>query len=254
MSGRWGGDEPAETTWRRAQLVLIRHGESEWNAERRVQGQLGTGLTARGQAQARAVAQHLITTYPDPAFVVSSDLERVLRTAEPYLAHASHPAELDKRLREIDAGEWSGLLMDDVAEQFSDELAAIRHGADIPRGRTGETFVAMRSRVTEALHDIARRTVRGTPDRGTKTALVFTHGGPVRVAVAEALGLPPGGHRLLAPPANCSVTVLTLLVDPDDDITSTHLSEYNSSYQVYTGPGTGASTSTDMPRWLTDSP
>jgi glucosyl-3-phosphoglycerate phosphatase len=191
-----------------------------------VQGQLGTGLTTLGRAQAAAVTRHLCDTYPHPALVFSSDLERVMQTSEPYLSRTGLPVDLDKRLREIDCGAWSGLLTADVAERFPEEIAAIRRGEDVRRGG-GENFAAMRARVAEALRDIAELTVRSTQPLGTATALVFTHGGPVRVATAEALGLPPDGHRLLDPPENCSVTVLNLTVDPDGEVTAMRLGGYN---------------------------
>ncbi|WP_162449418.1 histidine phosphatase family protein [Phytoactinopolyspora mesophila] len=229
MSGRWAVDEPQFETWREAQLILIRHGESHWNAEGRVQGQLGTGLTPLGHTQAAAVSRHLHATYPKPALVFSSDLERVMQTSAPYLSRTGYPVELDKRLREIDCGAWSGLLREDVLERFPEEIAAIQAGEDVRRGG-GENFAAMRARVGEALRDIAELTVRGIPPENTATALVFTHGGPVRVATAEALDLPPDGHRLLEPPDNCSVTILNMTVDPDGEVTAIRLGGYNSVF------------------------
>ncbi|NED98207.1 histidine phosphatase family protein [Phytoactinopolyspora alkaliphila] len=233
MNGRWAADEPNEDTWRTAQLVLVRHGESWWNAEGRVQGQGGTGLSDRGHTQAADVADHLLATYPQPASVFSSDLERVTQTAQPYLDRAGRVAELDKRLREIDSGEWTGLLTSEVAVRFPEQIAAVRRGEDIPRG-SGENFAAMRARVAEALRDIARRTVDGAEPAGQATAIVFTHGGPIRVATAEALQLPPGGHRLLDPPDNCSVTVLAVPVGQTGEVGQFRLSGYNADHLTRT--------------------
>jgi glucosyl-3-phosphoglycerate phosphatase len=61
----------------------------------------------------------------------------------------------------------------------------------------------------------------------TVSAVVVTHGGPIRVATAEALELPPGGHRLLDPPDNCSVTVLATTVGSTGEVGPIRLTEYN---------------------------
>lgn len=90
MSERQPAAEPSPDKRREARLVLIRHGESIWNGRGRVQGQLGTGLSATGRKQAEAVAAQLLATYPNPAKVFSSDLERVVQTAEPYLSRTGH--------------------------------------------------------------------------------------------------------------------------------------------------------------------
>ncbi|WP_165367732.1 histidine phosphatase family protein [Phytoactinopolyspora endophytica] len=225
-SGPWAVDETARDEYRVARLILVRHGESFWNAEGRIQGQGGTGLSARGEAQAAEVANHLIATYPDPHVVFSSDQERVVQTSEPYLSRTGGSAELDKRLREIDTGDWTGLLTTEAAERFPDQIAAVRRGEDIARGG-GETFADMRTRVGETLRDIASSAGKYVPVRETMTAIVFTHGGPIRVAVAEALGLPPNGHRLLDSPHNCSVTVLSAEVSSDGSVGVFRLAGYN---------------------------
>ncbi|NEE04295.1 histidine phosphatase family protein [Phytoactinopolyspora halotolerans] len=236
-SGRWSADESGGDDCRVARLILVRHGESEWNAEGRIQGQGGTGLSARGEAQAVEVAEHLAVTYPDPHLVVSSDQERVVQTSQPYLSRTGRTAEFDKRLREIDSGVWTGLLTTEVAERYPDQIAAVRRGEDIARGG-GENFAAMRSRVAEALHDLARLARTHVGPGETMTAIVFTHGGPIRVAVADALGLPPNGHRLLDPPRNCSVTILNADVGNLDDETGRfRLEGYNSTGFIVTPSG-----------------
>ena len=64
-------------------LVLVRHGESLWNAEGRLQGQGGTGLSELGHQQAELVAAYLCERFPDVTAVVGSDLQRVAQTAQP---------------------------------------------------------------------------------------------------------------------------------------------------------------------------
>jgi len=192
-------------------LVLVRHGESEWNAERRLQGHGGTGLTALGAAQAGAVAEHLRGAYPQVDLMVRSDLPRVAETAAPWETGFSGTVRLDRRWREIDVGSWSGLTWDEVAERDPETLAAWRAGIDVRRGGA-ETFAELRARVWTAIDAL-----RGTGG----VVVVFTHGGPIRVGVAEALGLPPLGESALAEIANCAITELVLYES------STVLAAYN---------------------------
>lgn len=214
VNARWLVDDPAVPQWRRVRFVLVRHGESTWNAEGRIQGQQCSGLSALGHVQAHDAAAHLARVHPEPDVVAASDLPRVRQTAQPYLAAVGATGTEDPRLREIDNGVWSGRTTADVVADHPDEIAAIRRGEDIPRGG-GETFAQMRARVDAALADLARRAVDVVAEHETMTAVVFTHGGPIRVGVAAALGFPAGGHRLLDTPDNASITELLVTVDAD---------------------------------------
>jgi probable phosphoglycerate mutase len=180
------------------ELVLLRHGESIWNAEHRYQGQQGTGLSARGRQQAKDAAQYLQSLEIDA--IVASDLTRVTETLQPYLdLRGSVPVRIDKRWREIDVGTWGGRLIADVYAEEPDVVDAFARGEDIARGG-GETFRQLRARVWEAMQDITRS--------GARRVLVGTHGGPIRVAAASALNLPAGSELVLDPPVNCSLTTL----------------------------------------------
>ncbi|WP_162606174.1 histidine phosphatase family protein [Jiangella asiatica] len=246
MSARWLVDEPAAADARRVRLVLVRHGESTWNAEGRIQGHLGSGLSERGRAQAADAAKRLHALHPRVAVVTSSDLPRVIETAAAYTAVTAAVVDHDRRLREIDNGAWSGRTTAEVATAHPEQIAAIRRGEDIPRGG-GETFAQLRARVDVALRDLARRVAGRVARRAAgvdaptePTALVFTHGGPIRVAVATALRLPAGGHALLEPPGNCSVTELSALVGTDGETLATTLVGYNHDPLDPAGPRTAA--------------
>ncbi len=184
--------------WRR--LVLVRHGESTWNAAGRIQGHSGGGLTERGRAQAESVAATVAHSYPDVALIARSDLRRVEETAGPAEARLGVPVRVDRRLREIDVGAWAGLTFEEVQERDPDGVAAWRRGEDIGRGG-GETFAELRQRVWQAVTELV-----GTPGGGT--VVLFTHGGPIRVAAACALGLVDASATTLGPLANGSLTVL----------------------------------------------
>jgi glucosyl-3-phosphoglycerate phosphatase len=181
-------------------LVLLRHGESVWNAEHRYQGQQGTGLSARGRQQAKQAADYLQSFEFDA--IVASDLQRVQETLQPYLDSQDHlEVRVDKRWREIDVGTWGGRMIADIAAEEPDVVEAFARGEDVARGG-GETFRQLRARVLEVAQDITRS--------GVRRVLVVTHGGPIRVAAASALGLPAGDEMLLDPPENCSLTTLRL--------------------------------------------
>jgi glucosyl-3-phosphoglycerate phosphatase len=182
-------------------LVLVRHGESEWNAAGIMQGHGGTGLNERGVAQAEATAGYLHEVLTDVALIARSDLQRVEETAAPTERLLGVEAVVDKRLREIDVGTWTGKTREQVLAEDPAAAVAWERGEDVARGGA-ETFAALRVRIWEALLAALDRLAPGS------TGLVFTHGGPIRVAVAEALALPAGAERRLEPVANCSLTVL----------------------------------------------
>lgn len=211
---------------RRVQILLVRHGESLWNAEGRVQGQHGTGLSPQGTQQAADVAEHLAQLVPSPTVIVSSDLERVQQTAEPYLSRVRRSADIDQRLREIDTGRWSGRLRSELPEDFHAEVAAIRRGEEVVYGG-GESYTDLRTRVATALGDAAHAAVAVAGTDDSATVLTFTHGGPIQVAAAEALGLPTNQHIRLQGPVNCSVTTITVAVPSDGTDLSMRLRSYN---------------------------
>lgn len=212
-------------------LVLVRHGESQWNAAGILQGHGGPGLTARGREQAAATARMLARDHLGLAAIARSDLPRVAETAAPTEELVPVTVQVDERLREIDVGSWSGLTRAQAAAADHERYAAWAGGQDVAPGG-GETFAELRARVVEALDDLVAR-VRSEERR---TVVVFTHGGPIRVAVAAALGLPVGGHRSVKPVGNCAVSVLHV---PGAGALATgeaHLAAYNRVGHLAAGP------------------
>ncbi len=167
-------------------IVLVRHGESAWNAEARLQGQADAPLSALGRAQARGLVAALAALDVDR--VVASDLSRARDTA----ALAGHAGAVpDPRWRERGLGIWEGRLERDLEPGV---LREFRRTDVPPEG--GEPWPAFQARVGAALDELA--------DAGGSW-LVFTHGGCVRAAVAHLTG---ADHRTVAGPANASLTVL----------------------------------------------
>lgn len=183
------------------QVVMVRHGESHWNVEKRYQGQADSGLTDLGRQQAARAARVLLDEVGRVDTVWSSDLPRARDTAEAYSVLSGAEVIEDRRLREVDVGDWSGRSIEEIALELPEVVAAAKAGLD-PRRGGGETFAEQRARVGEFLEEMGRSPV----DR----ALVFTHGGAIQVGAAYAAGVPSPGHQSMAPPSNCSRTFLRI--------------------------------------------
>jgi probable phosphoglycerate mutase len=167
-------------------LILVRHGQSTWNADGLLQGQADPPLSDVGRAEAAALAPALAGFPADR--VVCSDMTRARETA----ALAGHPSpRLDARWREIFVGEWAGRPL---AELPGGSEASWRGGPIVPPG--GESWGDLSARVTEALHEL--RAAGGS-------WLVVCHGGAVRAAVAALTGADP---QQMGGPGNASITVL----------------------------------------------
>ena len=171
-------------------LVLVRHGESTWNAEERLQGQLDPPLSDRGRDQARLLAP-VLDAVPDDRIVVS-DLARARQTAE---LLGLETVRLDPRWREIDIGEWGGRTAAEIDAQ-SDELTSWRGGPRTAPG--GESWADFTARVSAAVDELAA---------AGGSWLVVCHGGCIRVATAHLTGADP---LHLGSPPNASATVFEL--------------------------------------------
>lgn len=181
-------------------LLLVRHGESTWNQERRVQGQLDPTLSELGRRQARALADRLRGRRL--AAFYSSDLRRAWQTAE-LVAEAVGAAPVPlPGLREIALGAWEGKTREDLMAEFPAEWEAWarRPSWDIVPG--GEGAGSFEARVLATLAEVQRDLARGD-------VLCLTHGGVIQVALGSVV-VPGRGSDGLFPflIENCSVTVL----------------------------------------------
>ncbi|MGV3575316.1 MAG: histidine phosphatase family protein [Devosia sp.] len=170
-------------------LLLVRHGESEWNAVRRLQGQADIGLSEKGEVQARALAATIEQLAPD--HVITSDLRRACQTA----ALLGFPdAVREAGLREVDVGDWTG---HDIARIIADEPEAYRGwraGTFAPPG--GEIWADFAARTAAATRAAAN---------GADRLLVVCHGGVIRALLQTLLGLEP---RRIIPVGPGSLTIL----------------------------------------------
>jgi broad specificity phosphatase PhoE len=178
------------------ELLLARHGETDWNRDRRIQGHSDTPLNETGRAQARELAEALAEI--DLVAAYSSDLSRARETAAIAVAGRGIEVAALPELRERSFGTWEGLGDDEIPLRFPDEYARWTAGSG-DGARDSEPHAVLLERVRAAMHRIAR-------DHPEGTVLVVSHGGPLRVVHALAHGLDYLEHRRSIPwVANCAL-------------------------------------------------
>lgn len=162
-------------------LILIRHGESLYNLEKRYTGQTDVPLTKKGILQAKITADYILENYKIDA-IYSSDLIRAIDTARPIAVALGLPIKTDSRLREIYAGEWQGMLFSDVSVRYAKEYEEYKIGAGLKRTHGGESLYDVQVRAHSAVLDI----IRDNPD---KTVLISSHNGPIKALTAPFLNI-----------------------------------------------------------------
>ena len=179
------------------ELWLVRHGETAWNREGRVQGYGHAGdpaLSEHGQMQARRLAPRLArTTF---SAVYSSDSRRTLQTAQ--LALPGVKVRLEARLRELGFGAWEGKMWVDVAKTDPDALKRWYENPYQHAPTGGEPYAELKARIQTWLSTLPK----------TGRVLAFTHGGPVRAALYGLTGVPDAQWRFEVGPASVSKLVL----------------------------------------------
>jgi len=172
-----------------AVVLLARHGETDWNAERRFQGHADRPLNARGRAQAEALAERLAPA--SLAAVYASDLARARETAEIVARRHGLPVVTRPDLKEVDVGSWSGLTTDEARTRHPEAFSRWRDEGQ-PGWADGETYEEMRARALRAVLEI------GSGHAG-ETVLVVAHGGTIRALLATALGMDVHEYRHVHP-------------------------------------------------------
>ncbi|MBK6632072.1 MAG: histidine phosphatase family protein [Betaproteobacteria bacterium] len=168
-------------------LCFIRHGETAWNAERRIQGQLDEPLSEVGHAQARAVANWLAK---EPiAAIYASDLSRALHTAEAAAHLLKLPIRRCTDLRERHYGVFQRLTYEEVRERYPGEYARfLAREADFALPGGGESLRQFSARVIRGVDEIVAAHPGGL-------VLVFTHGGVLDILHRRASGKPLSAPR-----------------------------------------------------------
>ena len=181
-------------------LVLLRHGRTAWNAERRAQGHADVELDDLGHAQAAVAGPWVAATY-SPSALWSSDLARARQTAAHVEKETGLTAVLDARLREYSVGERTGLTMAEFAEAWPEE-----HAAWVDGRRTfvvgAESTAEVTARIVPALRELLASVAPG------ETAVGVTHGAALTTALVALLGWDEPMAGSLRGLDNCAVAVL----------------------------------------------
>lgn len=180
-----------------AEIVLVRHAETEANAAGMWQGSRDAPLTPHGENQVGMLRTRLAGERFD--LIVSSDLGRARTSA----AAAGGAPELDPAWREMELGAWEGKTNAAIGVLFAEELAALRRGEDLPIGGNGERFSEFTDRIRSAFDSVAARLDDG------ERALIVTHGGVVHALASHVLGVDLRGKALRATNTSLSSFLIT---------------------------------------------
>jgi probable phosphoglycerate mutase len=173
-----------------AQLLLIRHGETDWNSAGRIQGFRDIALSERGLRQAQVLARHLEGQTLDAVY--SSDLTRAIQTADPLARQRGLTLRIDARLKERGFGLFEGHTYAEAEANWPHEYAIWRQrdpGHAVPGG---ESYRDARLRVLASLEDIARQ-------HAGRAVAIVTHGGVLDIVYRAAHAIPwetPRSHLL----------------------------------------------------------
>ena len=213
-------------------LVMLRHGQTEYNASNRMQGQLDTDLSDLGRDQAVAAAEVLAKR--QPLLIVSSDLRRALDTAVALGERSGLPVEVDTRLRETHLGDWQGLDHVEVDATGAGRAAGVARTTRRGRrtaARAASTWRSAECRWSAEL--VADQTEWGT-DEPERPVVLVAHGGLIAALTAALLKLPVANWPALGGMGNASWVQLSGHADADaefDDI-RWRLDVWNASAQV----------------------
>lgn len=177
-----------------SRVLLLRHGRTAWNAERRFQGQADPPLDEVGRLQAYEAASLVAALRPDA--IVSSDARRAAQTAAPLAAVTGLDVHSEPRLRERSLGHWEGLTRDEVEVRYPDEFADWIAGRDVSR-RGGETRDQVAARALAAFDELP----------GGALCVLVTHSATALALCTRLLGLSQDVH-VLGALANCHWTEL----------------------------------------------
>lgn len=153
-------------------LILIRHGQSMANLERRFAGIYDAPLTELGERQAALSAAYVAENYTISR-VYASDLKRAYFTGKAVAEASGVDLLPDERLREISAGAWEGMLFEEIVEKYSEDFGLFMNDVGVSRPTGGESVAELGARVMDALRDIAER-------HAGESIVIATHATPIR--------------------------------------------------------------------------
>lgn len=167
-------------------ICFVRHGETDWNIELRMQGYIDLALNAKGEAQALAAGRHFSGV--QAVALYSSDLLRARQTAQPISEALRLPMVLCPELRERHFGRCEGLTFEEIADKFPEDAYAIRHRDPDYVSLGGESRRQHQSRILGCIDGLVR-------EHPGQTIVVVTHGGVLDVIYRRVRDLPPEAPR-----------------------------------------------------------
>jgi glucosyl-3-phosphoglycerate phosphatase len=184
-------------------LILLRHGQTDYNVDGRMQGHIDSCLTEAGHEQAAEAAPVLASLAPDR--LVSSDLRRAVDTAEVVGAACGLPVKFDPRLRETHLGLWQGHTVAEIERDYPGAIATWRSdpGWAPPEGESRIDVVARSRPVVDELD-----AEFADSDGVSETVLLVAHGGLIAGLVTGLLELPPSAWPSFGGLGNCRWAVL----------------------------------------------
>lgn len=188
-------------------LVLLRHGQTDYNASGRMQGHLDSHLTPEGLAQAAVVAPEVARL--KPTRVISSDLRRAADTAAVVAEACGVPVEIDPRLRETHLGEWQGRTVGDIEATWPGAIAVWRQDPSwAPPG--GESRLEVVRRCTPVVDEVDDALADGSE---SSTAVLVAHGGMIAGLVCGLLAMPIESWPAIGGIGNCRWAALARRAD-----------------------------------------
>ena len=162
-------------------LILIRHGETLWNTQLRMQGSLDSDLTLKGKSQIKALGEWMKEV--PFAYLYCSDSGRARKTAEANSKYTGHKLNFDKRLREKHLGIFEGLTSEEARERYPETFQLFKTAGANYEIDQGESTQQLLERALESIEEIRIR-------HPQKVVVLVTHGGVVRVLMKHVLGVP----------------------------------------------------------------
>ena len=181
-------------------FLLIRHGGSVANTEKRFAGHVNVSLSDIGKAQAEVTADYIASHYTVDA-VYASDLDRAFYTGNAVAERLHLPITKDRDLREIFAGDWEGSSYDDLQKNFPHSYSVWLTDIGNAVCDNGESVFALQSRFLAALRRIAA-------ENENKTVVIGTHATPIRTLLCHSMGKPLNDMKTVAWPTNASLTIV----------------------------------------------
>lgn len=162
-------------------LILIRHGQTEWNTTGKFQGWTDVFLSETGKKQIKKLAENFPVDHID--LLYSSDLKRAVDTAKTFSDYFGCKIQLEPAFREVCFGDWEGLTYREINEEWSHECSMFYTSPDCLKIPNGETFSEVQERAFGKIENIVSM-------HNDKTIVVISHGAVIRTVIAKILHMP----------------------------------------------------------------